>query len=76
MTKEQSNGVRENLGRETVHHVAERFSGPAGADDHCAPGEQIFTTSTYPIPGIFALLDSIRQGETVFSRASEVLPTN
>ncbi len=30
MTKEQSNGVRENLGRETVHHVAERFSGPAG----------------------------------------------
>jgi hypothetical protein len=25
MTKEQSNGVAENLGRETVHHVTERF---------------------------------------------------
>jgi len=25
MTKEQSNDVAENLGRETVHHVTERF---------------------------------------------------
>src|SRR5258708_40188446 len=48
------------------------LSGPAGADHHCEPGEQISTISTYPIPGIFALLDSIRQEET--TRRSSVSP--